>query len=391
MLRHFDEETRTRFREQGSTRDHYHWVFRRFADGSDDASYEGKWEPPGADLKNLTRRTLASRKGRTLLLAFLAATPTRSRRVVNSALKAVWTCGLDLAYPIDPKRDFGHTLPPVGQRQTPRDEVVRPWVDAVGREKDPWLQAFVLTELQYGWRPVNQTSQLKWRHIRYENHHPHHVSADGFEAGFKTHTPILAWLTPDMCAALEALRKLTGAKEDDFVFPWHDARGDPWCDYDGNVEVNHAGTDGSVRGAWEAFARKHDLVDPQGQPTLRPVDLRHWVKTTLRRMGLSDPAMAAWQGHDARALARQEGAAMRGQYDNPGMDDVLTEQSQKAPDGPVSFLRASMVHEEPGLPPEAVRIVTDVLAGKMSDLDAALALGRLRTAIVVSTPPSVGE
>ena len=345
VLERFERETRLRFRAGSQTANTYRQFFLRFAES--------------ADFETRSRRAIAGKQGRLLLLDFLAQVPERSRRVALAALRCVWTSGLGLPFPIDVRRDFGKTLPPVGRRKTPPDETVKPFAEAAAREKDLYVRALVLCELQFGWRSENQLAHLRWRHVRYEGGRPHHVEADGVEARFKSPSPIVAYLPGDVRAALEAWRVVSpAAGEDDWIFPWRDARG---------KFRREAATKDDLRGIWLAFRRKHDL------PELRPVDLRHWVKTALRRMGLSDPAMAAWQGHKAT-----EGG-MRAVYDNPQVEALLDEQAMVAPRGPLALLTPPEVREETALPPEAVRIVVDLLAGAISDLDAAAALGRLRT------------
>ncbi len=351
----FYRETRLRFKEGATTGPDYARVFRRFAEA--------------AHLEDRTKQALAGKLGRILLIDYLSTVGPASRRHDNAALKSVWTCGLGLAYPIDSRRDFGNA-PPVNRRRTPRDEAVRPWAEAVRQEKEPYLRAFVLCELQYGWRPVNQLSRLRWRHVRYRDGRPSYIEADGTEAGFKSASPIVAWLPEDVGIALEDLRAVMRTAEDEPIFPWRSARG----------EIRRAaiGTKETAEATWRTFRRKHDL------PKLRPVDLRHFVKTGLRRLGLSDPASAAWQGHKAT-----EGG-MRAVYDNPEAEALIAEQSARAPRGPLELIEPPVVRADEALPPEAVRIVSDLLAGKLSDLEAASALGRLRVALAQKQPSMEG-
>ena len=89
-------------------------------------------------------------------------------------------------------------------------------------------------------------------------------------------------------------------------------------------------------------------------------------------MGLLDPAMAAWQGHKAT-----EGG-MRAIYDNPDTEAILDEQATVAPRGPLGLLTTPEVLDETVLPPEYLRIALDHLAGKISDFEAAVALGKAR-------------
>jgi len=198
--------------------------------------------------------------------------------------------------------------------------------------------------------------------------------ADGVEARFKSASPIIARLPEDVRQALEAWRMVSpGASEDDYIFPRRGTRR--------GVQRGVPLTEKGLLKLWRAFAAKHDL------PDLRPVDLRHWVKTTLRRLGMSDPALAAWQGHDAMALASEAGAFMRGRYDNPMIEALLDEQAVAAPRGPLALFATPEVHDDLTLPPEATKIVADLLAGSISDLDAVGALGRLRTQLAKKEPP----
>jgi hypothetical protein len=227
-------------------------------------------------------------------------------------------------------------------------------------EKDPYVKAFVLCVLQYGWRPENQLAHLRWHHVHYQDGRMDHLEADGVEARFKSASPILARLPDDVRQALEAWRGASpAAGEDDWIFPWRDAHG--------TLRPAAPATGKALDGLWRRFRAKHDLA------VLRPVDCRHFVKTGLRRLGLSDPAMAAWQGHKS-----MEGG-MRATYDNPQVEALLDEQATAAPRGPLALLIPPEIHDQPGLPREAVAIVRALLGGTMSDLEAAAALGKLRT------------
>ena len=353
ILERFRRETRLRFREGSATPRVYVETFRRFA--------------RAADLEHVSRQALAGKKGRVLLLDHMARVPERSRRVAFAALRCVWTTGIGLPFPLDMRSDFGKSLPPVGRRKTPPDETVRPWAEAVAREKDPYTRALVLCELQFGWRPENQLGHLHWRHIRYADGRMHHVEADGAEARFKSPSPVVARLPEDVRQALEEWRAQSpAATEDDYIFPRR---------VRGTVRRGALQDEKRLLKLWRAFATKHDL------PELRPVDCRHWVKTALRRIGLSDPAMAAWQGHKAT-----EGG-MRAVYDNPELEALLDEQAVSVPRGPLALLAPPEVRAEAALPPEAARIVAELPAGTISDLEAVGALGRLRPQLARKVSP----
>ena len=354
ILERFDQETLIRFKPGSRTPRTYRWIFTRFA--------------AHAGLEGRSKQALKGKLGRTLLLEYLSTIPVRSRRVHVAALRSVWSATIG-PFPIDVKRDLGR-LPPVARRKTPPDEAVRPWAEAVAHEHDVYAKAFVLTLLQTGWRPLNQLSRIRWRHVHYENGRPRYVEANGTEAGFKSASPIVCRLPEDVQAAMVDLRAMTKAGEDDPVFPWRSARGE--------IRAAAMGTEGTTDATWRTFRRKHDL------PRLRPVDVRHFVKTALRRLGLSDPALNAWEGHEADA------GGMRAVYDNPDVEDLLDEQAAKAPRGPVELVTVPAVRDDAGLPPAAVQIVADVLAGKLSDLEAAMALGRLRVSLAPKPPALEG-
>ncbi len=365
VIERFTRETQLRFRTGSGTPRVYAQVFRRFA----------KME----SFETYTRQAIAGKKGRLLLLDFMARVPEKSRRVNIAALKCVWVCGLGLPFPLDVKRDFGKALPTVGRRKTPADVTVRPWVEAAAREKDTYTKAFILCELQFGWRPANQIGHLRWHHLRYDGGRMHHVEADGTEARFKSPAPIVACLPDDVRKALEAWRVASpAAGEDDYIFPW---RGYVVSDHKQRFEVHpkEPQTEATIWRLWNAFRRKHDL------PELRPVDLRHFVKTALRRLGLSDPAAAAWQGHKAT-----EGG-MRAVYDNPENEALLDEQATVVPRGPTAVLMVPEVRDEAALPPEYLRIVMDHMAGKISDIEAAAALGKARIRLAAKDAASIVE
>lgn len=61
-----------------------------------------------------------------------------------------------------------------------------------------------------------------------------------------------------------------------------------------------------------------------------------------------------------------------------------------APRGPAAILTPPEVRTQSALPPEAARIVSDLLVGTISDLEAVGALGRLRTQLAKKVPPFLG-
>ncbi len=306
ILERFARNTTARFKDGGTTRETYTWMFRRFATRMGLARY--------------SRRQLASEKGRELILTHMAQVPLPSRRVVLAGIKCVWEEGIRLPWPVNVRRDFGHTLPPVGGRETPPDEDIKPWSEAARNESDSYLKAYVLCLLQYGWRDTNQLGRLRWRDLRTDLHA---VIANGTQAGFKTHSWIVAYLYPDVETALSAWKQASKAiAPEDYIFPWRTTKGEiEW-----SRPLNRDAPPRFLR----AFEAKWNLKH------LPPVSFRHWVKTTCRR--LSDPAIAALQGHKP-----PKDSSMRNTYDTPGIDRILDERRTEFPNGPLAIFQAIVV------------------------------------------------
>ncbi len=312
-----------------------------------------------ASLDGFTRRQLSGPKGRGLLLAYLETVPRPSWQWRVAALKAVWTLGLGLPWPLELKRDLGR-LPPVRRRESPPDATVKAWADALAHEPDPYLRLLWLLVAQHGWRP-SHVANLRWRHVRAgADGRPVAIVADGLEAGFKTPAPVAARLAPAVVEALEAWRR--GAPEalpERPILPWRDARGkaEP-----GRLLGRH-----TLRDHWCGLRSKWRL------PALRPVDLRHWVATACRRAGLSKLASAYLMGHDPA-----QGGAMRDWYDRPGLEDVFTEQGEQLPRGPLGLLEPPEIKLVEGLPPVAVELLRAYLAGEVGTMEMASRLEALR-------------
>ncbi|HYM40953.1 MAG TPA: hypothetical protein VEY12_12570 [Thermoplasmata archaeon] len=345
VLERFQRNTVTRFKPTASTPMSYTWMFRRFADQ--------------VRLDKYTRKQLAGPKGRELLLAHLASVPLKSRRVTLSGLQVVWEEGLNLPWPISRKRDFGRTLPPAGRRQTPPDADIKAWAEAVRNEKDPYLKFLVLCVLQNGWRPGNQVAHLSWKHVRYDDQgKPYAIIADGTEADFKSSSPIIAWLFPDVLEAMESWRNVSPATSpEDPILPWRGMKGQYVVDDMPDSKRTRPGTrlDGpTVRDHFHAFAAKWSL------PDLSPVYFRHAVKTLCRRAGLGDPESNALVGH---GLSREAG--MTAVYDNPMTQAILDEQRNRIPHGPLGVLMPPEVHLVEGPEREATSVLAEYFAGKV--------------------------
>jgi hypothetical protein len=184
-LERFIERTRTTLRDSSVSR--YKSIFREFARAS--------------DLTRYTRRQLAGPTGKRLILAFITDKPRGYWRFVLAALKTVWLYGLDMPWPVDMRRDIGR-LPKTLRGQSPPDDLVKQWADAMRNEKDPYLKLVWLLIVQHGWRP-SHLAHIKWRNIRYDAQgRPIAIVANGSQEGFKTEAPIAVRLAPEVQEAL---------------------------------------------------------------------------------------------------------------------------------------------------------------------------------------------
>jgi integrase len=265
-------------------------------------------------------------------------------------LKAVWSFGLNLPWPIDARRDLGK-LPRTRRGESPSDGVMAAWKEAISHEPNLHLQLEWLLIAQHGWRPSHVT-RLRWRNVRYnEAGKPVAIVADGSQEGFKTSSPIVARLAPDVMEALDAWRKVTPEPLPDRpILPWGSAvrKADPSRGQSPTTVTRH----------WKLLQKRWRL------PPLRPVDVRHWVAGACRRADLSKQASAYLMGHDPT-----QGGAMRDWYDNPQIEDVLAEQAEKLPHGPLGMLGHGAVELIEGMPSDAVPLMFEYLAGQIGTME----------------------
>ena len=162
------------------------------------------------DLGAYSRRQLAGPKGKRLILDHIADNiPLRSRKIVLSGLRKVWTFGLDLPWPIDIERDIG-PLPKVRRGFVPDDSTVRSWHERLRNEPIAYLRCLWLVFAQSGQRP-GTVSKLRWCHVQLdEDGQPCEIRANGADEGFKTFADV-AWRLPsDVVDALVDLKKWLG-------------------------------------------------------------------------------------------------------------------------------------------------------------------------------------
>jgi len=303
------------------------------------------------DLENLTRGRLKS-KGHDLIVDFILSMPASEQQVVLCALKSFWTIYLRLDWPILNKRDFGNTLGKFGSRHTPRDDQVKPWIEALEKEPDSYIQSKILCIAECGWRR-NHIKKLFWEDVKFDpTGRCLYVIADGKKRGFKTHSGIIAWLPPN---AKEALTKWYN--ESPCNAP--DSRIWPNRSFKGRYEPKRELTDHSFDRIW------HDFMGRWKMPTnsrFTSAYFRHFVSTACRKHGLSGPPKAALCGHGFHA----DRQVFTDTYDNPGESEILEEQQARMPHGRLWFLKESSLQVVGEVPDELVAIWKDLKEGRIT-------------------------
>jgi len=351
----FMVQTRTRLKPESQAR--YAMTFRRFV--------------KDVDLTQYTRRQLMGPKGRMLILQNLEHISRPSWRFVIAAIKPVWTYGLNIAWPIDSRRDLPK-LPRTRQKQTPPDSVILRWKKALANETDEYLRLIWLFVAQHGWRP-SHVRLLKWRNIQYdESGRPRAIVADGLTESFKTSSPIATRLSPDVVEILIAWEKRNGRQNPDCpILPWRSLIG-------GRIESMKILEPDQFRSHWLGIEKKWGL------PRLRPSEIRHWVATTSRKSGLSKQASACLMGHDPT-----QGGSMRDWYDSPQLEDIFAEQEDRLPNGPLGFLDPLTIEIEGGLPKEIVDIVARYLNNELSTYDLGSQIEKIKNVRLSANIPKI--
>jgi integrase len=255
--------------------------------------------------------------------------------------------------------DIGR-MPRTRRESTPRDEPVKEWAEAMAREKDPYLRLVWLMIAQGGIRPSHATG-FRWSDVRYDlSGHPEAIVASGSSGEFKTFSPIAMRLPTDVASTLEDWRRQhPGQHPDAWILPWRSLKG--------RIDPDRRMDSDLIRRHWAALRRKYGL------PALRPKDLRHWVSTACRKAGLSKAATAYLQGHDAA-----EGGAMRDWYDNPRVEEILEEQHERLPRGPLGLLVPVEVEISADRPPEALALLDAYLDGTVGTMEFATQMEKIR-------------
>ena len=300
------------------------------------------------NLEGMPKSKLAGPYGKKVILEHIReSVPKKSWSTTLACIKEVWTYGAGLNWPILNKVDIGR-LPKTAWRYTPTDKVVKEWAEATANEKDPYLRLVWLLVAQHGWRPSHATG-VRWSDIKYDEQGQMIAIASDGDGGilFKTPSPVLVTLWPNVRQALEELNKECSPKMDAWILPFRDLRG--------KVDAKRRMSTDQFRKHWRVIQKKHRL------PKLDPNELRHWVATKCGNDHEFEPARALMQGHDVKYFNPSMGAG----YNKPQAEVILELQKNKFPDGPLATLMDMRIIADPGLPPEALALLRDFMTGKI--------------------------
>ena len=312
------------------------------------------------EVSKYTRGQLARKTGKRLILTFIRTESRKSQAGDLSALRAWYRFGLDVPFPVDNKVDLGGRLAKPDRGMTPPDNLADPWTKAIENESNPYVRLQVRLIWQYGWRP-SHLAHLKWRNIvRDVEDRPLYFKASGVDEGFKTDSPILAIVTPDVASDLATWAGSCPNGAPDKPILGHLKRGKP---------TDKPTTTCQIERIWQRFRGKWNL------PKLMPRNARHWVSSTLRKGGLIGPPRKAWMGHNSRVRGD-----MSSDYDNEPDEQLLEQQRLKAPNGPLGIYRNFHADVTEAVPAELEKIWAAIRDNKIGILEAVQRLDGLRRA-----------
>jgi len=247
-----------------------------------------------------------------------------SRRSQMAILHTIFEIALpEIAWPIT--RKFMGKLPATRRRETPPDALVKQWNDCMKIVQSKYMRVIWVMIGAHGLRP-SQMANLTWRNIVVDQSgNAVRIAASGAENDDKSFSDINAVISPAESVIMTDWRNRAIAENseinDMFVVPASSIINPE------NINWSLPTDDNRVRRLFEKFQRGFTLSK------LTPVDLRHWVASTLVGLGLSDPAAAAYQGHKVVLEDSQGNQRMRTWYNNPTLEKVIAEQKTIMPGG----------------------------------------------------------
>lgn len=282
---------------------------------------------------NLRQYTRGQFKARLhdILVEFYTETPKGSWRQENSKLAGFFRDGLLIEWPEkEVKRIQGHRLPRVNQGCAPPMKAVKPWIDAVLNEPDPYRKVLVMSPMEFGWRP-DHLYKLLIADLKYdETGEPSSIEANGEERDFKYPDDVGCYLPPEYRECLKEYLKLRGeVKPSDWLFCYRDAQG--------RLATRRQLDAKCLEREWDGFIEAHNklLADDKKLRRLLREDFRHWVcfvhEQLLGESKLGYSASSYITGHSQSQVKTDP--SYRGYYAHQMVEDALEFQKQQIPDG----------------------------------------------------------
>ena len=313
-------------------------------------------------IARFSRRQLAGKKGRELLIAHYPHIGEPMRVFALAGIKKVWTRGLELPWPVC--RDDLPAPRRSRREAAPRREFVEQWVNASRSETDPYVKSWLLVEENGGLRPIDQAAELRIEDLLFGANDDligiHARAAD--HPGFKRDADIRQSLPPEVALALRSwLAAHPSPGPGAYVWPWRHRTG--------RLDVGRMATEESIRRMRKAFARRHGL------PWLTSKAMRHFVRTVLNSSVRDKVVRSYYQGHTPDLSDMDE---RYGDHETP--EGTFEVQRRSLLAGVLgTFLRTEPEHD--GTPAELRDIWNKVLTGDLDPLEAASALKDLARSV----------
>ena len=171
------------------------------------------------------------------------------------------------------------------------------------------------------------------------------MRANGADEGFKTFADLACYLPPDLAQSLVQLRKwLKDSSEIDPILPQMAF---------GQVQHQQLSNGRKNKAHWNQIRAKYDL------PKLRMKDMRHWVASRCRDVGLSEQARAYMMGHE------QPITNMGDVYDNRNVEINLGRQAQRFPHGVLGAFEKLDLEVMATIPNDLVAVLVGYHDGKV--------------------------
>ncbi len=190
------------------------------------------------------------------------------------------------------------------------------WVQAAKAEQDLGTKLWFLTELSFGWRPLDQQTELRRRHVIHNTvGQPLGFVVRGRDIDAKKDAWIVAAIPPKVGEVPKAWLDHLPADANALLFP--------------KLGTNEMHDHSTIVVLRHGFAAKHGLK------WLNSRAMRHFVRATLVNSGMQEMDRNYWQGHAQTSMDATYGTAP---------EDIMTRQLQALPEGPMgTFIHKALV------------------------------------------------